>query len=414
MKILHTADLHLGQILYQNYERVDEHAHFFSQLERWCAVERPDALLLSGDVFDIQQPSATMWKFFTDSFVRLHAALPSMAIVITAGNHDSASRIQSNSSLWRLANARLIGLPPSADAPRESGWQEKFIVRIPGGYIIALPYMVGDRSSTIQSLLDFVREENLEDKPVALMAHTAVLGGDMTGHDFEIGSVRAQSLDNLGQGYDYLALGHFHKPQTLGHDEDWLSPSVSYHSPVARYSGSALHVSFDEAYPHSVSLVEIESHQVSVRQLRIDQLRHFHDLPQGEGCYVSAEAALTGIKRFAEEGGRGYIRLKISDKASLPSEFNQSVYTLMEPYGGELRYNPKIVWVGTRDENKPVQEKLKFEVADLQQMTDPVKFIELTLDQYPGLDMDEVREAFVQVEEEVKALAESLSKKSKK
>ena len=43
MKIIHTADLHLGQILYQNYDRVDEHAHFFAQLERWCKEERPDS-----------------------------------------------------------------------------------------------------------------------------------------------------------------------------------------------------------------------------------------------------------------------------------------------------------------------------------------------------------------------------------
>ena len=50
MKIIHTADLHLGQILYQNYDRVDEHIHFFRQLERWCREEQPDALIVSGDI----------------------------------------------------------------------------------------------------------------------------------------------------------------------------------------------------------------------------------------------------------------------------------------------------------------------------------------------------------------------------
>ena len=72
MKILHTADLHLGQVIYQNYDRSDEHQHFFRQLEQWCKEEQPDALLVSGDVFDIQQPSATVKKTFTDYFVRLH------------------------------------------------------------------------------------------------------------------------------------------------------------------------------------------------------------------------------------------------------------------------------------------------------------------------------------------------------
>ena len=65
MKIIHTADLHLGQILYQNYDRVDEHEHFFKQLEQWCLEEQPDALVLSGDVFDIQQPSASTTKCTT-------------------------------------------------------------------------------------------------------------------------------------------------------------------------------------------------------------------------------------------------------------------------------------------------------------------------------------------------------------
>ena len=57
MKILHTADLHLGQIIYQNYDRSDEHRYFFSQLERWCREERPDALVVSGDVFNPERDS---------------------------------------------------------------------------------------------------------------------------------------------------------------------------------------------------------------------------------------------------------------------------------------------------------------------------------------------------------------------
>ena len=88
MKIIHTADLHIGQIIYQNYDRSDEHQHFFRQLEEWCKAENPDALLISGDVFDIQQPSASTKRAFTEYFVQLHQSCPDMCIVITAGNHD--------------------------------------------------------------------------------------------------------------------------------------------------------------------------------------------------------------------------------------------------------------------------------------------------------------------------------------
>ena len=115
MKILHTADLHLGQIIYQNYDRSDEHRHFFDQLEQWCKEEQPDALLVSGDVFDIQQPSATVKKAFTDDFVHLHRECPQMHIVITAGNHDSASRIQADSAVSKCTNAPLTGEPAALD-----------------------------------------------------------------------------------------------------------------------------------------------------------------------------------------------------------------------------------------------------------------------------------------------------------
>ena len=121
MKILHTADLHLGQIIYQNYERSDEHDRFFSQLERWCQEEQPDALIVSGDVFDIQQPAASTWKIFTDRFVRLREIAPDMHITIIAGNHDSASRIQSHNAVWKLADVHLVGMPPPA-GPRLSCW----------------------------------------------------------------------------------------------------------------------------------------------------------------------------------------------------------------------------------------------------------------------------------------------------
>ena len=110
MRILHTADLHLGQVIYQNYERRDEHRHFFNQLARWCRTYQPDALLVSGDVFDIQQPSATSKEAFANQFMELHRQCPSMAMVITAGNHDSASRLQTEREVWQLANTHIIGV----------------------------------------------------------------------------------------------------------------------------------------------------------------------------------------------------------------------------------------------------------------------------------------------------------------
>lgn len=403
MRILHTADLHIGQILYQNYSREDEHRHFFRQLEQWVKTYSPDALVVSGDVFDIQQPSVQVRTFFNEYFVSLHAKFPELVIVITAGNHDSPSRLHADRMLWKPQNVYVVALPPPYDletAPK--GWEENYIVRMDSGYIVALPFLSGERPAHIQALLDHVAAENTEGKPVVMMAHTAVTNMDCEGHDFH-GHIRTTDIDKMGTGYDYLALGHIHKPQTIGHPEDRQSEVATYQAGVIRYSGSALHVSCDERYPHSVSLVDIDRHggTVTIQQLRIDERRHFHILPSDKEAYHSLKEATNGLQCFIDSGGKGYFRLHIDYGADIPSDFNQIVYNMIEG-NDELRFNPKTIWNGQEEHERKVKETPTFQIADLQQMTDPMNFIEKTIDRYEGLSLEQLKAAFKEVEEELK------------
>lgn len=401
MKFLHTADIHLGQIIYQNYDRSDEHNHFFNQLKKWCIEHKPDALLISGDIFDTQQPSAATKKAFTEYFVEIHNTCPDTPIIIIAGNHDSASRIQADSAVWKLANTTIIGCAPSA-LPTD-GWEERYIIRLRQGYIIALPYMTSERTELIQHLLNVVAKENYEKKPVVMMGHTAVTGLDLLGHNIEIGNLKTQDTASFGSGYDYLALGHIHKPQTIGHQEDAFELSVTYPSPVIRYSGSALHVSCDETFPHTVSLVEINEHKgdVKINQLRINELRHFHILPQDGSSFTNCDDILNCVKEFCHNEQEGYIRLQIDNSVDLPSNFNQMIYDTLSATKDEVRYNPKIIWTGKTNNNDDNKELPSFEIAELQQMTNPLEFIERSIEQYPTLNIDEVREAFIEIEEEI-------------
>ena len=413
MKILHTADLHIGQILYQNYDRCDEHLHFFDQLTRWCKEEQPDVLLVSGDVFDIQQPSTATKKLFNEQFVKLQKEMPYMHIVITAGNHDSASRLQADSDVWTFSNTHLVGVAPSLTL--DEGWQDDYIIELPSGFIIAMPYMLGDRSQQLQSVLDCVAQRNTDDRPVVMMGHLAVTGSDITGHDFEIGTLKTQSLASLGTGYDYLALGHIHKPQTLGHPEDSMTmEAITYPAPVARYSGSALHVSCDETYPHTVSLVDIDHHggQVTVRQLRIDELRHFYTLPEDpNAAFADEEEALEGVKSFCQTVGSGYIRLKVQYSADLSANFAQN--DILESRGNEVRYNPKTLWIGEPEKSQD-EIKQTFELAELQQMNDPIEFIEKTKVQYPRLDFHFLNDVIKEIEAEVERIKEKEAAKQAK
>ena len=413
MRILHTADLHLGQILYQNYSRTDEHEHFFRQLEEWCRQYQPDALVVSGDVFDIQQPSASVKEFFTRTFVKLRDVCPGMRLVVTAGNHDSATRLEAEAALWKCINAHIIGTAPSPTVVAAAdGWQEHYIVRMPAGYIAAFPYMSGNRREVIQSVLDYISRENSDNKPVVITGHLALSSADVTGHNFEIGKIATQSMEDMGSGFDYLALGHIHRPQTLGYPiEDESQPTSSYPPGTARYAGSALHVSCDEKYPHTVSLVDLPAHgaDVTVTRLRIDELRHFYELPGNGTPVATADDVLRAIAEFSETTGRGYFRLRIPFNVALPADFDQQVYKILEAYKEEVRYNPKTVWLGEPTEAQ--SEKPVFEVAELQEMDDPLQFIEKTIDQYPELSLDELREAFKDVTEEIRKMEEEQNRK---
>ena len=219
----------------------------------------------------------------------------------------------------------------------------------------------------------------------------------------------------MAHGWDYLALGHIHKPQTLDHPEDALKDGpITYPSGVARYSGSVLHVSCDETYPHTVSVVEIPAHgtDITIRPLRIDELRHFYVLPAEGKSYMSEDEALAGVQGFCEKEKKGYFRLCIDASAPLSSNFNQKVYELLKPYDDEVRFNPKTIWAGeTQEEDN--SEKPVFEVAELQQMTDPVDFIEKTRSQYQGLpDTDKLRQLFVEIRDEIKRFEDEEKQKA--
>lgn len=402
MRFLHIADLHLGQIMYQYYERNDEHRHFFGQLHQWCEQYRPDALLVSGDIFDIQQPGAAVRDFFNSAFVDLHRHFPNIQLVITAGNHDSAARIEADREVWGMADVKLVGHAPSPDATNQpDGWQDRFIVEMPTGFIAALPFMSSVRSAVVQSILDRIAQRNTEGLPVVMMAHLAVTGSDITGHG-TIGNLRTVAIDEIGSGYDYLALGHIHRPQTIGHSiADENNEHSSYPAGIARYSGSVLYVNCDEQYTHTASLVDIDRRggTVNLTRLRIDQLMDFYTLPEtGKEPAMSADEIIALVDDFCSSK-KGYIRLRIDSSAALPSDFAQSIYRKTEATEGRVRWNPNTI----TENSTPAADndtKPAFKVAELQQIN-PLDFIRKTIHLYPELDLEQLEEDFKTIEEEL-------------
>lgn len=259
MKLLHTSDWHLGQRFY-HYDRDDEHAFFIRQLISILNDEQPDALLVSGDIFDSAVPTVAAQHRFVSSVLALHHALPSCTIIITAGNHDSGSRLDVQRELWNIAGIKVVGgCQRHADG---TFCPDDFIVEVPNkGFVAAVPYFHSsnyplaapdtDRTQRprafYEKVLNKIQKRNPRALPIVVMAHLAVEGCDIRGHENQlIGGMDKANLTLFGSGYDYLALGHIHKPQQI--------------NSRVRYSGSPIPMSFTEDYPHSVSLVEINTH----------------------------------------------------------------------------------------------------------------------------------------------------------
>ena len=117
IRILHTADWHIGQ-LFHEYDRTYEHQQFLYWLLETLKEEQIDALLISGDVFDSSNPSAASIRMFYSFLNQSVKQNPDLQIIVTAGNHDSASRLESPKPLLESSNIHIVGVVEKNDDGR--------------------------------------------------------------------------------------------------------------------------------------------------------------------------------------------------------------------------------------------------------------------------------------------------------
>lgn len=317
MKILHTSDWHLGHTLY-NYDRTEEQMVMLLQMVNIVREQKPDVFLLCGDVYHTPQPSAAVQTMFTNALVEIHDANPDMTIVITAGNHDSGTKHDIFRTPWKALKVYTVG---SVDVNQK----EDMIIEIPGkGYVIAVPY-ANERNmprGLFQELLDIANEKNVDNLPVVMTAHTTVRGCDFAGHEngseYAVGGIDSYDLDEMGTGYDYLALGHIHHGQFI---------HSGRHN--VRYCGTPIPVSFDENFKHSVSIVEIAEHgeKPTVEEIEIDPHRPVVTLPtEGVATWEDAKELLENYPNDIE----AYIRLNVEVDDFLPVEANAEANLICE------------------------------------------------------------------------------------
>lgn len=384
MKILHTSDWHLGHTLY-NYDRSQEQQAFLSQLATIVAEEKPDALLVSGDIYHYSAPAAATQRMYTDAMLEIHHAHPEMVIVVTAGNHDSCSKLEIDSSLWHHFGVKVIG---NIERTKEEVNLEKHLIEVKNegelkGYIVAVPHVYPQnfpmldtetpreqrQARFFQTLLDEVEKLNMQHLPVILMAHLSIKGSDRSGHDESIGGIEYVPLTSLGNGYDYLALGHIHCPQNI---------KGSNHR--ARYCGTPLPVSFDESYPHSVSIVEIrQGEEPDIRTCEIKNLMPLLTLPRDP---ISFEDALKLLEEYPEEAP-AYIRLNVSIKDYLTPDCNERASNATRGKACKFCYIKS-----SREQTTTDNPSRHISIQEMQEMS-PLEIAKLYYQEAEGEEMDE-------------------------
>lgn len=322
MKIIHTSDWHLGHTLY-GLDTTAEQQHMLRQIERVCMAENPDLFLLAGDIFDTARPGMAVQKMFVDTIHSLRRQLPDMAIVIIAGNHDSASLHEVFAGPWHQLGVNVLG-EITAD---RAAMADRCVIVDEKCAVVALPYFASRYVSDgyAEQVLDESFKSIPPDLPVVMMMHTTVDGCDSTGHDSSfgryIGGIEGISVNAICKTVDYLALGHIHRPQTIGNK--------------ARYSGSPRMMSFDEAYPHSVSVVTIRHRGdlPEIRDIVIEPLRTLITLP-APGKYAKWDEIISVVA--AMQPTDAYFRINIEDGETITPLRTASLRNDMAALGATL------------------------------------------------------------------------------
>lgn len=321
MKVLHTSDWHIGQV-FHNYSREEEHKYFFEQLKSIIINDKPDVVVVSGDVFHTATPTIVSQRLYYNFIVDLSRLDPDLQIVITSGNHDSPSRLEAPRPLWEAFNVSVVGMLDYQTVTDDFGLNfDASKIEIPVtkngeiiGWVLAVPYINGN-ANIYDLLLNHLknRPEYSDNQSIVAMGHLAVKSADITGHSPDIiGKLETLDIQDFKdvKGIDYWAFGHIHYPQAIKGIENM------------RYAGSPFPISFNENYEHSVVSANIEDGMTKTTVIPLKTLIPIVDFPAKPKGYDDALPFETVMMQLIEIlGQKAYVRVHVqTDKPLTQAE----------------------------------------------------------------------------------------------
>ena len=311
MKFFHLSDLHIGLKL-MNHDMREDQEYILSEVIEVAGREKPDAIVIAGDIYDKAVPSAEAVEVFDCFLEKLTEAAPEAVIMMISGNHDSAPRIDCFRKVLSRQNVYMVGQPPRM----ETEYIEKVTLNDAYGevnfYLLPFvkPSMVkqitgtdknGNNLSyneTLHRLID--RETINQNKRNVLVSHQFYLPTGKKAEEIErmdsemrtVGNIDEVSADVL-EKFDYVALGHIHKPMKVG-------------SELYRYCGTPLACSVSEAQQQKgIIMVEMGvKGEVKTTILPLEPLRQ-------------VKVVKGTLEEVLKEFCKDYVTVILTDKADL-------------------------------------------------------------------------------------------------
>ncbi len=326
MKLIHTSDWHFGMPLGTGSYAEDQR-YFLEQLYRVIRETQAEALLLAGDVYDSGLVGAEAIGLYNEAVTTLCAGLK-IPVIVIAGNHDSAPRLASCRELLKASGLHVTGRlekdpePVLLDGGKVAVYPLPFFGR---EEVAALYPGEKDRCKTQEGatlvLCDHIREGMDPKRFNIILSHAMVVGAELSESDrsARVGFATAVSAQ-VFHGFDYVALGHIHKPQVI--------------SPTVRYSGSPLKYSFGNEERQEKGVVLLDTDTGEQTFLPIPALR-------GRATVTGTLAELLAREDLEDS----YLRLHVTDRYAgleLIAQLREHFPQLLEVYGRGLTESDSI------------------------------------------------------------------------
>lgn len=304
MKLFHLSDLHIGKRV-NEFSMIEDQKYILTQILYAADQEKPDGILISGDVYDRTIPTAEAVQVFDAFLTRLsEQKIPAFII---SGNHDSAERLAFGSGLMGKSGIYFSKVYDGTveKIPMQDAYGTVWIYLLPFLRPSTIRHALPERAEEVQSAADAVRialeQTKIDEKERnVLLAHQFVTGAKRCdAEELQVGDVD-QIPAELFALFEYVALGHIHSPQKVGRE-------------TVRYCGAPLKYSFSEAgQEKSITVVELKE-KGSV-DLRTIPLKPLHDLRKIRGTYLEVTAKSFYENRDCED----YLQVTLTDEEDVP------------------------------------------------------------------------------------------------